>query len=100
MEAVQGCTKTITFQAPLTCQGCGTCFLSIYLMSLSANLGFFCPNRNTIYKLLIPAFTFCVLAGGTGVPPGTKPENCRRCGGAGEVLSDGNMVVNLDSEKI
>ncbi|XP_030439580.1 chaperone protein dnaJ GFA2, mitochondrial [Syzygium oleosum] len=51
MEAVQGCTKTITFQAPLTCQGCG----------------------------------------GTGVPPGTKPENCRRCGGAGETYTQRGM---------
>ncbi|KAL3732728.1 hypothetical protein ACJRO7_029386 [Eucalyptus globulus] len=51
MEAVQGCTKTITFQAPLTCQTCG----------------------------------------GTGVPPGTKPENCRRCGGAGETYMQRGM---------
>ncbi|XP_031398108.1 chaperone protein dnaJ GFA2, mitochondrial isoform X2 [Punica granatum] len=51
MEAVQGCTKTVTFQAPLTCQACG----------------------------------------GTGVPPGTKPENCRRCAGAGETYIQRGM---------
>ncbi|KAK4748374.1 hypothetical protein SAY87_014960 [Trapa incisa] len=47
MEAVQGCNKTVTFQAPLNCQACG----------------------------------------GTGAPPGTKPENCRRCAGAGETYT-------------
>ncbi|GMH30655.1 hypothetical protein Nepgr_032498 [Nepenthes gracilis] len=43
MEAVQGCTKTVTFQTNLPCDACG----------------------------------------GTGVPPGTKPETCRRCKGRG-----------------
>uniref|UniRef100_A0A7C8ZKZ8 J domain-containing protein n=1 Tax=Opuntia streptacantha TaxID=393608 RepID=A0A7C8ZKZ8_OPUST len=43
MEAVQGCTKTVTFQTTLPCEACG----------------------------------------GTGVPPGTKPETCRRCKGKG-----------------
>ncbi|KAK4801859.1 hypothetical protein SAY86_000062 [Trapa natans] len=51
MEAVQGCNKTVTFQAPLACQSCG----------------------------------------GTGVPPGTKPENCRRCAGAGETFIQRGM---------
>lgn len=43
MEAVQGCTKTVTFQTALPCEACG----------------------------------------GSGVPPGTKPETCRRCRGSG-----------------
>lgn len=43
MEAVQGCTKTLTFQTELPCEACG----------------------------------------GSGVPPGTRPETCRRCKGAG-----------------
>ncbi|GLT60707.1 hypothetical protein SLA2020_334630 [Shorea laevis] len=43
MEAVQGCTKTVSFQAPVLCHTCG----------------------------------------GEGVPPGVKPEKCRRCGGTG-----------------
>ncbi|XP_074263974.1 chaperone protein dnaJ GFA2, mitochondrial [Silene latifolia] len=43
MEAVQGCTKTVSFKTSLPCETCG----------------------------------------GTGVPPGTKPETCRRCKGKG-----------------
>ncbi|KAK9154948.1 hypothetical protein Sjap_002428 [Stephania japonica] len=43
MEAVQGCSKTVTFQAALSCEDCG----------------------------------------GTGVPPGTRPETCRPCRGSG-----------------
>ncbi|KAJ7949122.1 chaperone protein DnaJ-like [Quillaja saponaria] len=43
MEAVQGCTKNITFQTELLCEACG----------------------------------------GSGVPPGTRPETCRRCRGSG-----------------
>ncbi|GAB4832620.1 hypothetical protein Ancab_006638 [Ancistrocladus abbreviatus] len=43
MEAVQGCTKTVTYQTTLPCEACG----------------------------------------GTGVPPGTKPETCKRCRGKG-----------------
>ncbi|KAM7472476.1 hypothetical protein LguiA_010659 [Lonicera macranthoides] len=43
MEAVQGCTKTVTYETELACESCG----------------------------------------GTGVPPGTRPETCRRCKGAG-----------------
>ncbi|KAK2993622.1 hypothetical protein RJ640_028966, partial [Escallonia rubra] len=45
MEAVQGCTKSVTFPTELPCEACG----------------------------------------GTGVPPGTRPETCRRCKGAGSV---------------
>ncbi|KAI3764808.1 hypothetical protein L2E82_14824 [Cichorium intybus] len=47
MEAVQGCTKNVTFQTELPCETCG----------------------------------------GSGVPPGTKPETCRRCKGAGMTIS-------------
>ncbi|KAF3665073.1 putative protein -like protein [Capsicum annuum] len=47
MEAVQGCSKTITFQTDLPCTACG----------------------------------------GTGVPPGTKPETCKRCKGSGVSIS-------------
>ncbi|GLT84164.1 hypothetical protein SLE2022_024110 [Rubroshorea leprosula] len=43
MEAVHGCTKNVSFQAPVLCEACG----------------------------------------GEGVPPGVKPEKCRRCGGTG-----------------
>ena len=43
MEAVMGCTKTITYQTDVRCQTCG----------------------------------------GSGVPPGTKPETCKRCKGTG-----------------
>nr|XP_043623251.1 chaperone protein dnaJ GFA2, mitochondrial-like [Erigeron canadensis] len=47
MEAVQGCTKNITFHTDLPCETCG----------------------------------------GSGVPPGTKPETCKRCQGAGMTIS-------------
>lgn len=43
MEAVQGCTKTVTFETDLLCNTCG----------------------------------------GSGVPPGTRPETCKRCKGSG-----------------
>ncbi|XP_027909229.1 chaperone protein dnaJ GFA2, mitochondrial-like isoform X2 [Vigna unguiculata] len=43
MEAVQGCTKTITFETDMLCNSCG----------------------------------------GSGVPPGTRPETCKRCKGSG-----------------
>ncbi|KAG4981586.1 Chaperone protein dnaJ GFA2, mitochondrial [Glycine max] len=43
MEAVQGCTKTLTFQTDVLCNACG----------------------------------------GSGVPPGTRPETCKRCKGSG-----------------
>lgn len=45
MEAVQGCTKTLTFQTELACETCG----------------------------------------GSGVPPGTRPETCRTCKGSGVI---------------
>ncbi|OVA10332.1 Heat shock protein DnaJ [Macleaya cordata] len=46
MEAVQGCSKTVTFQTALNCETCG----------------------------------------GTGVPPGTRPETCRPCRGSGMIF--------------
>ncbi|XP_039688525.1 chaperone protein dnaJ GFA2, mitochondrial [Medicago truncatula] len=46
MEAIQGCTKTLSFQADVLCNACG----------------------------------------GSGVPPGTKPETCKRCKGSGKVI--------------
>ncbi|KAJ7013038.1 hypothetical protein NC653_002921 [Populus alba x Populus x berolinensis] len=45
MEAVQGCTKTITFQTDVPCETCG----------------------------------------GEGVPPGVKPQMCKRCKGRGMI---------------
>ncbi|KAK8947705.1 hypothetical protein KSP40_PGU015029 [Platanthera guangdongensis] len=45
MEAVQGCSKSITFQTSLPCEACG----------------------------------------GSGVPPGTKPETCKNCKGMGTI---------------
>ncbi|THU64589.1 hypothetical protein C4D60_Mb01t28060 [Musa balbisiana] len=46
MEAVQGCTKTITFHAPVNSRACG----------------------------------------GSGVPPGTRPETCWPCRGSGMIF--------------
>ncbi|KAI3938881.1 hypothetical protein MKW92_012504 [Papaver armeniacum] len=43
MEAVQGCTKNVTFETSLKCETCG----------------------------------------GSGLPPGTKPQKCRPCKGSG-----------------
>ncbi|RZC83129.1 hypothetical protein C5167_045915 [Papaver somniferum] len=45
MEAVQGCSKTVTFKTSLKCETCG----------------------------------------GSGVPPGTKPETCSPCRGSGMI---------------
>ncbi|KAL6569796.1 hypothetical protein OROMI_014310 [Orobanche minor] len=47
MEAVQGCTRTLTIMTDLACDTCG----------------------------------------GTGVPPGTRPETCKRCRGSGIIVS-------------
>ncbi|KAL1561978.1 Chaperone protein dnaJ gfa2, mitochondrial, variant 2 [Salvia divinorum] len=47
MEAVQGCTKTLSIMTDLTCETCG----------------------------------------GAGVPPGTRPETCKRCRGSGMIIS-------------
>ncbi|XP_019051593.1 PREDICTED: chaperone protein dnaJ GFA2, mitochondrial-like isoform X2 [Nelumbo nucifera] len=46
MEAVQGCTRTVTFQTDVPCDTCG----------------------------------------GSGVPPGTRPETCRPCRGSGMIF--------------
>ncbi|XP_031092088.1 chaperone protein dnaJ GFA2, mitochondrial-like [Ipomoea triloba] len=53
MEAVQGCTKSVSFQTELPCDACG----------------------------------------GSGVPPGTKPETCRRCRGAGMVIQQNGFFT-------
>ncbi|KAH6812999.1 gametophytic factor 2 [Perilla frutescens var. frutescens] len=54
MEAVQGCTKTLSIMANLACNTCG----------------------------------------GSGVPPGTRPETCKRCRGSGMVISQtGHMTL-------
>ncbi|CAK8575056.1 unnamed protein product [Lathyrus sativus] len=45
-EAIQGCTKTLTFQTDVLCNACG----------------------------------------GSGVPPGTRPETCTRCKGSGVIF--------------
>ncbi|KAL3537347.1 hypothetical protein ACH5RR_000713 [Cinchona calisaya] len=56
MEAVQGCSKTISFQTELPCNSCG----------------------------------------GTGVPPGTRPETCKHCKGSGSTsFQQGFMHVKL-----
>ncbi|XP_057800462.1 chaperone protein dnaJ GFA2, mitochondrial-like isoform X1 [Salvia miltiorrhiza] len=47
MEAIQGCTKTMSIVMDLACNTCG----------------------------------------GTGVPPGTRPQTCKRCRGSGMVVS-------------
>uniref|UniRef100_A0A2P2L3G4 Uncharacterized protein n=1 Tax=Rhizophora mucronata TaxID=61149 RepID=A0A2P2L3G4_RHIMU len=47
MEAIQGCTKTVTFQTDLPCEACR----------------------------------------GEGVPPGVRPELCKRCKGSGIVFT-------------
>jgi molecular chaperone DnaJ len=52
MEAVQGCTKTVTYEAEVACESCG----------------------------------------GKGVPPGTRPETCKRCKGAGLIMQDTGVI--------
>ncbi|KAM7265024.1 hypothetical protein ACFE04_002707 [Oxalis oulophora] len=52
MEAVQGCTKNISFQTEVPCVTCG----------------------------------------GQGVPPGEKPETCKRCKGSGREYIQGGML--------
>ncbi|KAJ0094578.1 hypothetical protein Patl1_17253 [Pistacia atlantica] len=55
MEAVQGCSKTVTFETELPCEACD----------------------------------------GEGVPPGVKPEKCRRCKGSGmEFIQNGFITIN------
>ncbi|KAF5756699.1 putative Heat shock protein DnaJ, cysteine-rich [Helianthus annuus] len=40
-------------------------------------------TKNIVFQTELP----CETCGGTGVPPGTKPETCRRCKGAGMTFS-------------
>ncbi|XP_051145234.1 chaperone protein dnaJ GFA2, mitochondrial-like isoform X2 [Andrographis paniculata] len=56
MEAIQGCTKTISVLTDLACDTCG----------------------------------------GTGFPPGTRPETCKRCRGSG-VMTSQNGPFTLQS---
>lgn len=35
--------------------------------------------------IILPQFSWFIFLGGSGVPPGTKPETCRRCKGSGMV---------------
>ncbi|XP_020233367.1 chaperone protein dnaJ GFA2, mitochondrial isoform X2 [Cajanus cajan] len=56
MEAVRGCTKTITFQTEVLCNTCG----------------------------------------GSGVPPGTRPETCKRCKGSGVIFVQ-NGIFRMES---
>ncbi|XP_050210587.1 chaperone protein dnaJ GFA2, mitochondrial [Mercurialis annua] len=53
MEAVQGCTKTITFQTDVSCETCR----------------------------------------GEGVPPGVKPQMCKRCKGTGMVTQNNLLGI-------
>ncbi|KMT16705.1 hypothetical protein BVRB_3g049890 [Beta vulgaris subsp. vulgaris] len=53
MEAVRGCSKTVTYRTTLPCEACG----------------------------------------GTGVPPGTKPETCRRCRGRGMMFMEKGPIA-------
>ncbi|GAU12692.1 hypothetical protein TSUD_121840 [Trifolium subterraneum] len=52
MEAVQGCTKTVTFETEILCNTCG----------------------------------------GSGAPPGTRPETCKRCKGSGVTYVQAGMI--------
>ncbi|EEF49181.1 chaperone protein dnaJ GFA2, mitochondrial [Ricinus communis] len=52
MEAVQGCTKTVSFQTDVPCEACR----------------------------------------GEGVPPGVKPELCKRCKGTGMVFTQKGFI--------
>ncbi|CAH1448822.1 unnamed protein product [Lactuca virosa] len=40
-------------------------------------------TKNIVFQTELP----CESCGGTGIPPGTKPETCRRCKGAGMTMS-------------
>lgn len=86
MEAIHGCTKTVTFQAPVTCQTCGMSYRLSILFSITR-------LRLAIMLSSIP----CLLlsAAGSGVPPGTKPETCKRCKGAGEVSFGKSLLFNF-----
>ena len=85
MEAVQGCTKTATFQTDVLCNTCGMLIISLIFICN----GFFLVT--TIFSLvckdsaLVTNSFFSTFAGGSGVPPGTRPETCKRCKGSGMV---------------
>lgn len=73
MEAVQGCTKNIVFNTELPCDSCGM------------KITFFFFHFITLGNVFLFNFLLWLNVGGTGIPPGTKPETCRRCKGAGMV---------------
>ncbi|KAM7266625.1 hypothetical protein ACFE04_004522 [Oxalis oulophora] len=77
MEAVQGCTKDISFQTEVPCDAC----------SMSRK---FSHSVLTMPILNDPAGTD--LHDGEGVPPGVKPETCRRCHGSGMELIQNGLV--------
>ena len=72
MEAVQGCRKTITYEADTFCGTCSMCFCSFHWWSSPFVLVF---NPNIYF----------VFADGSGVPPGTVPKTCKTCKGSGVV---------------
>ncbi|KAF5205254.1 Chaperone protein dnaj [Thalictrum thalictroides] len=60
MEAVQGCSKTVTFKTAVSCDDCG----------------------------------------GTGVPPGTRPEICKSCRGSGVMfMQKGPFKMHITCSK-
>lgn len=69
MEAIQGCTKTVSFQTDVLCDTCGMFINKLCVVIL-----------HWYY-----VFSWVCIAGGSGVPPGTKPETCKRCKGSGVV---------------
>ncbi|KAM7508986.1 hypothetical protein LguiA_019439 [Lonicera macranthoides] len=44
-------------------------------------------TKNVVFQTELP----CESCGGTGVPPGTRPETCRRCKGAGMMVQQSGM---------
>lgn len=84
MEAVQGCTKTVTFQTELTCDACSTFVICLY---------FTLDGRDCF---LVYSFSFCIIIGGSGVPPGVKPDKCNRCKGSGMVSFVGNKLFTAN----
>lgn len=46
--------------------------------------------------MVISSFSFSTIAGGSGVPPGTRPETCKRCKGSGVVSIVFKLKFNLN----
>ncbi|RHN59209.1 putative chaperone DnaJ [Medicago truncatula] len=85
MEAIQGCTKTLSFQADVLCNACG-----MFVNDCQPSLVFCIQmglNSDKSMLLEVNTFRTCqTVSGGSGVPPGTKPETCKRCKGSGKVI--------------